>query len=137
LYGQPCSGPEGRGDAATAWSLPFKQIIDAGDGSCAPLIHVVQFEQRKFVDSLRVTLACSSNVDDRSGHNLGYRIVTIDQLKGFANGFKRGVHGFDRVRLKNGFLQVGCQRHSIFNCDEFVFEVPQERVAPGRAKKAN
>jgi hypothetical protein len=101
----------------------FKQIVEAGDGSGAALIQVLQFEQREIVHSQGVMFACSRNVDDCPGHNLGYRIVTIVQLKGFANGLKRGIHGFDRLRLKNGSLQVGGQRHSIFNSDEFMFGV--------------
>jgi hypothetical protein len=94
----------------------FKQIVEAG-GSGAALIQVLQLEQREIVHSLGVMLARSRNVDDCPGHNLGYRIVTIEQLKGFANGLKRGGHGFDRLRLKNGSLQVGGQRHSIFKSD--------------------
>jgi hypothetical protein len=94
------------------------------------LIQIVQFEHREIVHSLGVMLASSSNVDDCPGHNLGYRIVTIEQLKGFANGLKRGVHGFDCRRLKNGSLQVGCQRHSTFDSSEFMFGVNRGRFTP-------
>ena len=108
----------------------FKQIVEAGDGSGAALIQVLQLEQREIVHSLGVMLARSRNVDDCPGHNLGYRIVTIEQLKGFANGLKRGGHGFDRLRLKNGFLQVGGQRHSIFKSDEFMFGLAPRQLPP-------
>jgi hypothetical protein len=101
------------------------------------LIQVIQLEQREIVHSLGVMLARSRNVDDCPGHNLGYRIVTIEQLKGFANGLKRGSHGFDRLRLKNGSLQVGGQRHSIFKSDEFILGLRQGSLLIGPAKEAN
>jgi len=115
----------------------FKQIVEAGGGSGAVLIQVLQFEQREIVHSLGVMLARSRNVDDCPGHNLGYRIVTIEQLKGFANGLERGGHGFDRLRLKNGSLQVGGQRHSIFNSDDLIFGVRERRFLLRPAKEAN
>jgi hypothetical protein len=115
----------------------FKQIVEAGDGSGAALIQVVQLEQREIVHSLGVMLARSRNVDDCPGHNLGYRIVTIEQFKGFANGLKRGGHGFDRLRVKNGSLQVGGQRHSIFKSDEFILDLRQGSFLLGPAKEAN
>jgi hypothetical protein len=115
----------------------LKQIVEAGDGSGAALIQVLQLEQREIVHSLGVMLARSRNVDDCPGHNLVYRIVTIEQLKGFANGLKRGGHGFDRLRLKNGSLQVGGQRHSIFKSDEFILDLRQGSFLLGPAKEAN
>jgi hypothetical protein len=101
----------------------FKQIVEINDGSSAALILVLQFEQREIVHPLGVMLALARNVDDYPGHSLGYRIVTIEQLKGFANGLKRGGHRFDRLRLKNSSLQVGGQRHSSFDSDEFMLAV--------------
>jgi hypothetical protein len=115
----------------------FKQIVEAGDGSGAELIQVLQLEQREIVHSLGIMLARSRNVDDCPGNNLGYRIVTIEQLKRFANGLKRGGHGFDRPRLKNGSLQVGGQRHSIFKSDEFILDLRQGSFILGPTKEAN
>jgi hypothetical protein len=89
----------------------FKQIVEAGEGLSVALIQLLQFEQNEIVHSLGVMLACSRDLDDFPGSNLGYRIVTIEQLKGFANRLKSGGHGFDRPRLKSGSLQVGRQRH--------------------------
>jgi len=55
----------------------LKQIVEAGDGSGAALIQVLQFEQREIVHSQGVMFACSRNVDDCPGHNLGCRTVTL------------------------------------------------------------
>jgi hypothetical protein len=114
----------------------LKQTVEAGDSSGAALIQVLQLEQREIVHSLGVMLAHSRNVDDCPGHNLGYRIVTIEQLKGFANGLKRGGHGFDRLRLKNGSLQVGGQRHSIFNLTNSFWTCAKGASSVGPRRKS-
>jgi hypothetical protein len=45
-------------------------------------------------------LARSFDIDDFSGHNCDYGVVTVERLKALANGIKGAIHNLDRLRLQ-------------------------------------
>ena len=84
--------------------------------------------------TLRIALAGAGDVDNLGGDDLGHGIIPNDQLQRLASRGESSVHGFDRLRVKNGFLQVSAAFD--FNSGALMFAAHQGRGPSWAASEA-